>query len=98
MVAIVLALLFAGAAFQPSSQTPPPLEGGPAFEVASIKRNVSGDLRVSIQSSPDGRFTAINAPWRAIIREAYQVQDFELTGGPPWMNSERADIVARAEG
>ena len=71
---------------------------GPAFEVASIKSNASGALRVSIQSSPGGRFTAINAPVRALIRHAYQLQDFELTGGPKWLDSDRFDIVAKAEG
>src|SRR5206468_1512522 len=59
-----------------------PTAAGPAFDVASIKPNVSGDPRVSIQSSPGGRFTAINAPVRALIRHAYQLQDFELAGGP----------------
>jgi Protein of unknown function (DUF3738) len=72
--------------------------GGPAFDVASIKPNVSGDLRVSIQASSGGRFTAVNAPLRALIRHAYQLQDFELTGGPKWIESERVDIVAKAEG
>jgi uncharacterized protein (TIGR03435 family) len=66
--------------------------------VASIKPNVSGDLRVSIQSAPDGRFTAINAPLRALIRDAYQLQDFELSGGPKWIDAERVDIIAKAEG
>jgi uncharacterized protein (TIGR03435 family) len=72
--------------------------GGPRFDVASVKPNVSGDLRVSIQASPGGRFTAINAPLRALIRHAYQLQDFELAGGPKWIDSERFDIVAKAEG
>ena len=71
---------------------------GPAFEVASIKPNVSGDPRVSIQWSQGGRFTAINAPLRALIRVAYQLQDFELSGGPKWIDAERVDIVAKAEG
>jgi uncharacterized protein (TIGR03435 family) len=76
----------------------PRSQGNPAFEVASIKPNGSGDLRVSIQSLPGGRFTAINAPLRALIRDAYQLQDFELSGGPKWIDAERVDIVARAEG
>jgi uncharacterized protein (TIGR03435 family) len=72
--------------------------GAPAFEVASIKSNVSGALRVTIQASPGGRFTAVNAPLRALIRNAYQLQEFELEGGPKWLDSERFDVVARAEG
>jgi uncharacterized protein (TIGR03435 family) len=72
--------------------------GPAAFDVASVKPNVSGDARASIQSSPGGRFTAINAPVRAVIRHAYQLQDFELAGGPKWLDADRVDIVARAEG
>jgi hypothetical protein len=72
--------------------------GGPAFEVASIKSNVSGALRVSIHVSPGGRFTAINAPLRALIRHAYGLQAFELAGGPKWLDSDRFDIAAKAEG
>jgi uncharacterized protein (TIGR03435 family) len=71
---------------------------GPAFEVASVKTNVSQSLRVSIQTSPGGRFTAINAPLRALIRHAYQLQGFELAGGPKWLDDERFDIVAKADG
>jgi uncharacterized protein (TIGR03435 family) len=73
-------------------------DGGPTFEVASIKSNVSADPRVSIQVLPGGRFTAINAPVRALIRHAYQLQEFELTGGPKAIESERVDIVAKADG
>ena len=80
------------------AQPPTGAANAPAFEVASIKSNASGALRVSIQASPGGRFTAINAPVRALIRHAYQLQDFELTGGPKWLDSERFDIVARADG
>jgi bla regulator protein blaR1 len=72
--------------------------GDPAFEVASIKSNVSGALRVSIQVSPGGRFTAINAPLGALIRHAYGLQQFELAGGPKWLDSDRFDIAAKAEG
>jgi uncharacterized protein (TIGR03435 family) len=89
VLAMILALMSLAA------PQPPP---GPAFEVASIKPNVSGDVRVSIQSLPGGRFTAINAPLRALIRHAYQLQDFELSGGPKRIDAERVDIVARAEG
>jgi uncharacterized protein (TIGR03435 family) len=96
-----LLALISLAALQPPNQAPPVTsnaEIGPAFDVASIRPNVSGDLRVSIQALPGGRFTATNAPVRALIRYAYQLQDFELSGGPPWIDAERVDIVAKADG
>ena len=73
-------------------------QAGPGFEVASVKPNASGDLRVTVQTSPGGRFTATNAPLRSLIRIAYQLQDFQLAGGPNWPDDERFDIVAKSEG
>jgi uncharacterized protein (TIGR03435 family) len=69
-----------------------------AFDVASIKPNASGDLRVTIQTSSGGRFTATNAPLRSLIRIAYQLQDSQLIGGPKWLDVDRFDIVAKTEG
>jgi uncharacterized protein (TIGR03435 family) len=39
-----------------------------------------------------------NLPLRRLIRNAYRVPDFEITGGPDWVNTEGFDIVAKAEG
>ena len=67
------------------AQTP---QAAPAFEVASIKPNNSGDGRVMMQNQP-GRFTATNITLRQLIRNAYQLQDFQITGGPGWHASDR---------
>lgn len=69
-----------------------------AFDVASVKPNKSGDMRVSLGIQPGGRFTATNVSLRALIRSAYQLQDFQLVGGPDWIASERFDIIAKAMG
>jgi bla regulator protein blaR1 len=69
----------------------------PQFEVASIKPNKSGDGRVMLGVQPGGRFTATNVTLRMMIRNAYQLQDFQITGGPSWIAEERFDIVAKAE-
>ena len=71
--------------------------GSGTFEVASIKRNPSGDMRASIQALPGG-YRAVNAPLRLLIRDAYALQGFQLVGGPSWLDSERFDILAKAEG
>jgi uncharacterized protein (TIGR03435 family) len=47
---------------------------------------------------PGGRFTATNATLRQLIRNAYQLQEFQITGGPAWLDRDRFDIVAKAEG
>jgi uncharacterized protein (TIGR03435 family) len=70
----------------------------PEFEVASIKLNKSGDLRAMILPPRGGRFTATNIPFQFLITLAYQIKDFQLTGAPAWLKSERYDIEAKAAG
>jgi len=73
---------------------PEPPPGGWAFEVASIKPNNSGDGRVLLGMQP-GRFTATNVTLRMLIRNAYQLQDFQITGGPAWLGSDHFDVIAK---
>lgn len=77
----------------PGAQAPTP-----SFEVASVKPNKSGDQRVMLGIQPGGRFTATNVPLRMLIRNAYQLQDFQLVGGPGWLTSDRFDVLAKADG
>lgn len=63
------------------------------FDVASIKPNLTGDSRGGIQSS-NGRFVATNVPLRELIRTAYQLQDFQISGDPSWAASDRFDVSA----
>jgi uncharacterized protein (TIGR03435 family) len=42
-----------------------------------------------------GRFTATNTPVSALIAYAYQVRDFQISGGPDWLRSQRFDIGAK---
>ena len=70
------------------------------FEVAAIKHNPSGSSMMSL-GGPDlagGRFVARNVPLRALIRFAYNVPDFQLSGGAGWISSERFDVDAKADG
>ena len=70
----------------------------PAFDVASVKPNTSGDGRVLMMPQPGGRLNLVNVPLRLLIRNAYRLQDFQIVGGPDWLNTARFDIVAKAEG
>jgi uncharacterized protein (TIGR03435 family) len=70
----------------------------PAFEVASIRPDVFGSHPRSIQYSAGGRFTASNVPLRALIDEAYGLRDFQVSGGPDWVNRDQFNIAAKAEG
>jgi uncharacterized protein (TIGR03435 family) len=83
----MLALLLAQA--QPSR---------PAFEVASIKRNVSGSTNASSRGLPGGRVTMTNRTLRDMVREINRLQGYQIDGGPDWFGKDRWDIVAKAEG
>ena len=72
----------------------------PAFEVASIKPNNSGQ-GMSLLGGPDlshGIFKARNVTVRALLQFACNVQDFLVSGGPGWMGSDRFDVDAKADG
>src|SRR5689334_19362075 len=47
---------------------------------------------------PGGRLTIVNVPLRLLIRNAYQIQDFQLVDAPKWIDDEHFDILAKANG
>lgn len=72
----------------------------PAFEVASVKANQSGDTQRSPSIIlPGGRFTATNNTLRSLILNAYGIgaTPYLLSGGPAWIDSARYDVEAKAE-
>jgi uncharacterized protein (TIGR03435 family) len=77
----------------------------PAFEyeVASIKPSAPMGIgkgpgfRFGISYSPDGMSIA-NFPLRGLIQMAFGVQDYQVSGGPDWMKSDRYDIDAKMDG
>jgi uncharacterized protein (TIGR03435 family) len=84
--AVILALALQAAAGQ----------SRPAFEVASVKPNASGEPRVMIRTEPNGRFTVVNVPLRVLIRTAYGIaEDSRIVAAPGWIDSARFDIVAK---
>ena len=70
------------------------------FEVASIKPsnpNPTGPLAATPYVLPAlGRLTAQNTSLRILVMAAYQKQPFQIVGGPPWFNSDKFDINAKA--
>jgi uncharacterized protein (TIGR03435 family) len=95
---VSLATVFVSAVLLDARTAPQPAAAAlPQFEVASIKPNRSGDNRVMISAQPGGRFTATNVPLSLLIRNAYQLQDFQIVGGPDWITSDRFDVIAKAE-
>ena len=69
-----------------------------AFEVASIKQNTSGEFLGRFGYEPGGQLVVVNNAVRNLIRSAYSLQNYQILGGPDWMNSDRYDVSARAGG
>jgi uncharacterized protein (TIGR03435 family) len=68
----------------------------PTFEVASIKRNIEVSDRAFVRNEQGGRISVGNNTLRNIVRNAWRLQNFQIVGGPDWINTERWDIVAKA--
>lgn len=71
---------------------------GPHFDVASIKLNSDGDYHVYVADNPGGRFSATGITLRLLMRYGYDVQDFQIIGGPRWIGTDRWNVEAKAEG
>jgi uncharacterized protein (TIGR03435 family) len=70
------------------------LAQSPAYEVASIKPNISGNTGSSVNSNR-GEVRMTNVTLKQLIQQAYDVKDYS-TVAPPWLDGERFDIVAKA--
>jgi uncharacterized protein (TIGR03435 family) len=64
----------------------------PEFEVASIKPSPGGDRRFLGSKGP-GSFDSENLPLMAYIAEAYGVKNFQVYGGPGWINSDAYNVT-----
>jgi uncharacterized protein (TIGR03435 family) len=87
MRSAVLAILAACSAF---AQTPQ------AFEVASVKlgNGPIADFRVL----PGGRLHITGQTLHHILMQAFGMEYYQITGGPAWLDVDRFDIEAKAEG
>jgi len=78
----------------------PPDQKKLAFEVASIKPNTSGETGIGApgDGAVNGRYRVTNTTVRDLMRQAFQRwRDDEIIGGPSWLDTERWDIVAKAD-
>jgi uncharacterized protein (TIGR03435 family) len=77
----------------------------PAFEVASIRLNKAGTASLKTGNGiisqrlniEPGTFTAVNISMWELIRLAYRVEDYQVSGAPDWFASELYDVDAKAE-
>lgn len=66
------------------------------FEVASVKPTATQDGSFTSNFPPGGGFSTRNVTVHNLLRSAYGVQDYQISGGPGWMDSTGFDIQARA--
>jgi uncharacterized protein (TIGR03435 family) len=92
--AVVLAGMMLGGSLVPRwiafAQTAPRL----SFEVASVKPSGPDD-RMMMRQLPGGRYVATGLTLKMLIAEAYAVQDFRVSGGPGWRDSDKFNIEAK---
>ena len=93
--AIVLGMLnIVQARAQTTEATAAPL---PSFEVASIKADHSGTSFIRMGGPDVSRYVASNVSAKMLITFAYNMRDFQVSGGPAWINSDKFDINAKVE-
>jgi uncharacterized protein (TIGR03435 family) len=69
----------------------------PQFAAVSIKPNRSDNQGINNRFGPEV-FNYTNVTLRLFVEIMYSLKDYQLFGGPAWMNTEKWDIVARTDG
>jgi uncharacterized protein (TIGR03435 family) len=68
----------------------------PEFEVASVKRAAVGPATTpGFYVFPGGRVSVQSMPLNYLIYYAFDVQEFQVTGEPGWINDDLYDIEAK---
>lgn len=81
---LVLGVLLSLVALSAQTQT---------FDVISVKPNKSlGET--STERTTRGRFTATNVTIGELIQFAFGVREFQVSGGPGWLHTDRFDVLA----
>ena len=92
-LAFSIALAAPAALSQPLADTSPKL---PEFEVASVRPSAKNpSTPVGLFVYPGGRVSIQNLSVKYLIYYAFNVQEWQVSGGPAWIDEERYDIEAK---
>jgi uncharacterized protein (TIGR03435 family) len=91
---LILVIALMAFAAIPGAQAP----NDPAFDVAAIKPAADTQAFSFSYVQPGGRYIGQNMSLRLLIKTAYGVHDSQIVSGPSWIDSDRWDINAKAEG
>src|ERR1700682_762689 len=75
----------------------PPAPAPATFEVLPIKPCAPNTSRTPYQVQPGGGLRADCVTVKTLVAHAYGVREYQISGGPAWVDSERYDIIAKAE-
>jgi bla regulator protein blaR1 len=73
-----------------------PAASAPAFEVASVKPSQPDARGSTFNFTTGGGLTVQNGTLRGIIEMAYDVRDFQISGGPAWLDTAHYDLFAKS--
>jgi uncharacterized protein (TIGR03435 family) len=82
---------------QSDSQSQPGSTERLTFDAASIKPAKPGTMGSFVRNQPGGRFSVMNMSVKMLMTTAFNVQPFQIVGGPSWLESDRYDIEAKPE-
>jgi bla regulator protein BlaR1 len=77
-----------------SVQIPSP-QSRPAFDVATVKPSNPKDTVIGMFTYPGGRVVCSLCPVHYLMMEAFGIQDWQVKGGPGWINDSRYDVEAK---
>ena len=66
----------------------------PEFEVASVKPSQSPEVG-GVYTLPEAESHSADAHLQYLIEQAFNMQSFQVSGGPSWIHDERYDIEAK---
>lgn len=92
MIRATVTLVFLSTAGAFAQQAAPP-----QFEVTSIKPSDPNDRRMMFRMMPGGAVNLHGITLKALVQQAYDVRDFQVSGGPGWIGADKYDITAKAE-
>lgn len=98
---MILGLMEAPQVIAQSSQAasaPSTVPGPISYDVVSIKPDHASDIGTHIHVSEDkDSFLATGVTAKYLIELAYEVRDFQISGGPSWADSEKYAINAKID-
>jgi uncharacterized protein (TIGR03435 family) len=68
----------------------------PSFEVADVKVNKTANADASFRMLPSGQVAIRHASMKDLIQGAWNLEDYAITGGPNWIDTEYYDVAAKA--